>query len=74
MRILKTLKSNRPKYSDIFMDTGGGVGVARLMVDPWSYYVYTSDPDEIVEIERLVEGGMSYEDAISEMAKRRGND
>ncbi len=71
MRILKTLKSNRPKYSEIFMHTTAGTGVARLMVDPYSYYVYTSDAREIVEIEGLVKNGMSYEDAISEMAKRR---
>ena len=71
MKVLKTLKSSRPRYSEIFMDTGAGAGVARLMVDPWSYFVYTSDPDEIVAIERLVENGMTYDEAISQMAARR---
>jgi conjugal transfer ATP-binding protein TraC len=50
------------------MHTPAGVGVARLMVDPYSYFVYTSDAKEISEIEKLVRGGMSYEDAISELA------
>jgi len=53
MKMLKTLKSNRPRYSDIFMHTPAGVAVARLMVDPCSYYVYTSDAKEISEMERL---------------------
>ena len=71
MRMLKTLKSNRPKYSEIFMHTPLGVGVGRLMVDPYSYYVYTSDADEITQIEDLVKNGMPYEDAISVMAEKR---
>jgi conjugal transfer ATP-binding protein TraC len=53
MKMLKTLKSNRPRYSEIFTHTPAGVGVARLMVDPCSYYVYTSDAKEISEMERL---------------------
>ncbi len=70
MRMLKSLKSNKPKYSEIFMDTPFGVGVARLIVDPYSYFVYTSDPREISEIEQLVDAGMTYEGAIEEMIKR----
>jgi conjugal transfer ATP-binding protein TraC len=73
MKMLRTLKSNRPKYSEIFMHTPAGVGVGRLMVDPYSYYIYTSDAKEISGIERLVKEGMSYEDAIAEMVRMRGN-
>lgn len=67
MNLLKSVKTNKPRYSEIFMDTPFGTGVARLVVDPFSYYVYTSDAKEISEIEALVDGGMSYEEAIREM-------
>lgn len=70
MRILKSTKSNKPKYSEIFMDTPFGAGVGRLAVDPFSYYVFTSDASEISEIEAMVDGGMGYEDAIREMVKK----
>ncbi len=70
MRILKSTKSNKPKYSEIFMDTPLGVGIGRLAVDPFSYYVFTSDASEIAEIEAMVDGGVSYEDAIREMVKK----
>ena len=70
MRILKSTKSNKPKYSEIFMDTPFGVGIGRLVVDPFSYYVFTSDASEIAEIEAMVDGGVSYEDAIREMVKK----
>lgn len=69
MDLLKTVKTNKPKYSEIFMDTPFGFGVARLIVDSWSYYMYTSDVKEISEISSYVAGGMSYDEAISEMVK-----
>jgi conjugal transfer ATP-binding protein TraC len=40
------------------------------MVDPYSYYIYTSNPKEISEIESMVSQGMSYEEAINEMVKK----
>jgi conjugal transfer ATP-binding protein TraC len=74
MDILKSTKSAKPRYSEIFMDTPYGVGVGRLAVDPFSYYVFTSDADEITEIEQLVDGGMGYEDAIREMVRKYRGD
>ena len=52
------------------MDTPFGCGVSRLIVDPFSYYAYTSDADEIAEIETMVQGGLSYVEAIRAMVDR----
>lgn len=74
MGMLRSLKSNKPKYSEIFMDTPFGRGVTRLVKDPFSYYLNTSDPKEVTEIDELVNGGMTYSDAIDEMVtKYRSN-
>ncbi len=70
MQLLKSVKSNKPKYSEIFMDTPFGLGVARLAVDPYNYYLYTSDAGEIAELESLVSQGMDYSEAISEMIRK----
>jgi len=70
MKLLKSVKSNRPKYSEIFMDTPFGVGIGRLVVDPFSYYLYTSDSREVVEIESMVNGGLSYDKAIQKMVEK----
>ena len=68
MQLLKSVKSNRPKYSEIFMDTPYGQGVARLAVDPFSYYLFTSDAKEKAEIDYIVkEKGKDYAEAIEEM-------
>ena len=74
MVMLKSLKSYPPRYSEIFLDTPFGLGVTRLVKDPFSYYLNTSKPSEVTEIEDLVDGGMSYTDAIDAMvSKYRSN-
>ena len=70
MKILQTVKSNKPKYSEIFVDSPSGIGVVRLVVDPFSYYIYTSDPSEIAEINNMVKNNMTYTEAINEMVKK----
>jgi len=70
MKLLKTVKSNKPKYSEIWVDGPYGVGIVRLIVDPVSYFIYTSDPKEIAEIEQLIDSGYTTEEAIDEMVRR----
>ncbi|MRR55436.1 MAG: conjugal transfer protein TraC [Deltaproteobacteria bacterium] len=70
LKILKSLKTKKPNYSEIFMDTPFGKGVGRLLVDPFSYYVFTSSSEEVSEIEAMVDGGVPYEDAIRAMVTK----
>jgi len=71
IHLINSLKYNAPKYSEIMVITDNfGSGVIRLTVDPYSYFVYTSRPDEISEIENMVKRGMSYNDAIKEMVRK----
>jgi len=70
--ILKTTQSNRPKYSEIFIDSPFGKGVVRLVVDPFSYFLYTSDAKEVYKIEKLMEEhGLSYREAILHLLKEQ---
>jgi len=71
MKLLKSVKSNPPKYSELFFDTPFGVGVARLVVNDYAYFIYTSKASEIAMIEQMVEGGKTYHEAIQEMVKLR---
>ena len=70
VEILKSVKKNSSKYSEIYMDTPYGSGVVRLSVDPFSYYLFTSDAKEIAEMEAMVASGMSYREAIHEMVRK----
>lgn len=71
MQLLKSVKSNRPKYSEMLMDTPYGIGVTRLAVDRFSYYLFTSDAKEKAEIDDIVKKGRKdYAEAIEEMVRR----
>ncbi|OGH01697.1 MAG: hypothetical protein A2600_09860 [Candidatus Lambdaproteobacteria bacterium RIFOXYD1_FULL_56_27] len=71
MRILNTVQTQRGMYSEIFVKTDKSFGVVRLAIDPFSYYVYTSDPEEVSAIEQLVATGLTYPEAIRELIRRR---
>jgi len=71
MRLLKSVKSNPPNYSEIFFDTPFGVGVARLVVNDYAYFIYTSKAREIAMIEQMVQDGQSYHEAIQQMVRLR---
>ncbi|TKB11276.1 TraC family protein [Desulforhopalus sp. IMCC35007] len=71
MRLLKSVKSNPPNYSEIFFDTPFGVGVARLVVNDYAYFIYTSKAREIAMIEHMVQDGKTYHEAIQEMVRMR---
>jgi len=70
VELLKSMQRNGTKYSEIYMDTPFGAGIVRLAVDPFSYYLYTSNADEIAEMEKMVESGMEYREAIHEMVNK----
>lgn len=67
VEILKSLQRNGTKYSEIYMDTPYGAGVIRLAVDPFSYFLFTSNAEETSEMDKMVAGGMEYREAIHEM-------
>lgn len=71
MDLLKSVQNRRPNYSEVFVDGPAGLGVMRLIVDPYSYYIYTSDAGENAKINSYVKSGMSYAEAISKMVADR---
>ncbi len=70
LKLMKSMKTVGGRYSEIFMDSPYGKGIARLVVDPFSYYVYTSAASEYSEIEAMVDRGMTYDQAIDEMVHK----
>lgn len=70
VELLNSVQKNGTKYSEIFVDTPYGAGVVRLAVDPFSYYLYTSNPVEMAEMEKMVDEGMTYRESIHEMVRK----
>jgi conjugal transfer ATP-binding protein TraC len=68
LELLKSVRNNRPKYSEVFIDSDIGQGVARLAVDPHSYWMYTSDGKDMARYNRLLKAGAGNAEAIHALA------
>lgn len=68
LNILKGVKNNKPKYSEIFFETPLGRGVGRLAVDPWNYWINTSAPDEVSAFNTLVKSGVDPMNALIQLS------
>ncbi|MFH0810116.1 MAG: type IV secretion system protein TraC [Pseudomonadota bacterium] len=62
---LKSVHTSQGRYSEIFLKTPRGWGIGRLIVNRFSYYLYTTRPDEVEAIRRLTEQGKTLEEAIA---------
>ncbi|SHO52062.1 TraC family protein [Desulfopila aestuarii] len=71
MELLKSLKSSPPYYSEIFFDTPFGLGVSRLVVNDYAYFIYTSKAAEIAMIGKMVDEGSTHHEAIEQMVALR---
>lgn len=69
LNLLNSVKSNRPNYSEFFLDAGPlGMGVVRLCVDAWRYGVNTSDGADFAVYKDMTTRGFTQEQAIEQIA------
>ena len=66
--LLKSVRNSKPHYSEVFIDSPLGLGIARLVVDPFSYWINTSAPDEVAAFEALMRQGLSPLEAVCRLA------
>jgi conjugal transfer ATP-binding protein TraC len=55
--LLKSVRNAKPHYSEVFIDSPLGLGIARLVVDPFSYWINTSAPGEVAAFDALLRQG-----------------
>ena len=66
--LLKSVRNNKPFYSEVFIDSPLGLGIARLVVDPFSYWINTSAPQEVAAFEARLKMGRSPLEAICDLS------
>lgn len=71
-RILKTVKTYKGHYSEIFMLTPRGVGIARLTVDEYAKLLYSTAPEDVQAIKDYTSSGVPQHEAILRVLKDRG--
>lgn len=70
--ILKSVHTIRGQYSEIFINTERGSGVARLTVDNFSKLLYSTAPDDVQAINNHIKTGMDTSQAIIAVLRDRG--
>ncbi len=68
LKLINSVKNVRPRYGEMFIDSPLGMGVARLCVDPWRYWVNTSDGKDVAAYNKLVNAGMEPVEALSQLS------
>jgi conjugal transfer ATP-binding protein TraC len=61
------------KYSEVLVyNSEQGIGLGRFAVDPFSYWLYTTKPDEVALLNRFIKEGLRLEDAIEKCIQIKG--
>ncbi|MFC3052349.1 TraC family protein [Kordiimonas pumila] len=67
--LLKSVTNNKPNYSEVFISSAFGAGVARIVVDPHSYWMNTSAAEDVARYSKLIAIGQSPAEAIDTLVK-----
>ena len=65
--LIKSMHTVKREYSEMFVYTRNGGGIAKLVVDRPAQLLYTTDPAEKVALKQRVDRGMSVEHAIMDI-------
>lgn len=74
VELLKTVHTVPGRYSELFINSAMGQGVARYYEDRRMQLVFTTDPNETNAIDQRIAAGMTTEEAIEDIvaAEERG--
>ncbi|MGE0383520.1 MAG: type IV secretion system protein TraC [Gammaproteobacteria bacterium] len=70
--LLKTVHTVPGAYSEVFFITGAGVGIGRLVVEPFKRLLYSTRAEDVHALRRLIESGMSVEQAVAHRLAEAG--
>lgn len=74
--LVSSLSTRPGEFSELFVHNGElGMGLGRLVVDPFSYWTYTTNPDEVALLDGFIAEGMDTAEAVArcvEVSRGRG--
>lgn len=71
--LIKSLHTRKGEYSEIYIRGSSGREVVRLYVPRFMQLMFTTDPEELRDIDRYRKNGFSISEAISEIMKQEGH-
>ena len=71
-RLLNSLRMEPGVFSECYITSPIGEGVARIILDPFSHLLFSNKLDDNAPLDALRRQGLSIDDAITELLRRRG--
>lgn len=71
-RFLKTVHTTAPYYSEVFVITEKGRGCGRLILDPFTQLVYSTNAKDVQAINDYVKQGLTRMEGIKQVLRDRG--
>lgn len=68
LELAKSIKNQKPRYSEILFETPFGAGVSRLHVDPFTYWMNTSTGHEVSRFKKLLRIGLNTTEAMQHLS------
>jgi conjugal transfer ATP-binding protein TraC len=72
-RVLQSLRMEDGVFSECYVSSPVGEGVARIILDPFSHLLFSNKIDDNAPLDELRRAGYSIDDAINELLRRRGH-
>jgi len=72
-RLLLSLRKEEGVFSECYVSSPVGEGVARIVLDPFSHLLFSNKLDDNAPLDELRRAGYSIDDAITELLRRRGH-
>jgi conjugal transfer ATP-binding protein TraC len=72
-RLLQSIRMEDGVYSECYVSSPVGEGVARIILDPFSHLLFSNKLDDNAPLDELRRAGHSIDDAINELLRRRGH-
>lgn len=73
-RLLQSLRKEEGVFSECYVSSPVGEGVARIVLDPFSHLLFSNKLDDNAPLDQLRRTGYSIDDAITELLRRRGHE
>ncbi len=64
LQLMRSLTKVSGQYAELYIKHPTGSGVYRHIVDPYAYWLYTTDADEVARLQALQDQGMTIDQAI----------
>ena len=71
-RLLQSLRTEPGVFSECYISSPVGEGVARNILDPFSHLLFSNKLDDNAPLDELRRAGCSIDEAINELLRRRG--